>query len=116
MRNVKRATTVALALIGLYAGAWLFGDHEMTYAVLPATPVFVNQWVCPEGQADESGCNTQPVRQVVQKWTCKANEEGPFEGENWKPYECHSPATTCPALWFPIVAQTPCPYHDPLSH
>jgi hypothetical protein len=113
---MRRTLNIALAIVVLYGLAWLFGDHEMTYAVQPATRVFANEWTCPDGHSDESKCDVEPTKQIVEKWVCDEDDEGPFRSGNLEPYECHSPVTSCPLLWFPIASESPCPYRDPLEH
>lgn len=116
LAQIRKVIISVVAVIVVYGLAWLFGDHQTTYAVLPATLTFANEWTCPEGHADGNKCDVQPTKQLVDKWVCNEGDVGPFPGENLTPYECHAPETTCPLLWFPIAAESPCSYRDPLEH
>src|SRR5690348_4125886 len=101
MRQIKRTLIVAVAVLGVYAATWTFGDHAMTYTIMPATQMSISEWICPENQADGNVCYTEPTERVVQKWICKPGEDGPFTAQNsHEQYECRLPTTTCPILWF----------------
>ena len=87
---MRKAVKVVGLLVLLYVLMWIFGgDHESYYL--------------------------EPAKQTGEAWTCPEGTSGPIwdNGKDRAPV-CHDPVSQCPALWFPLVTQVPCPYKDPL--
>jgi hypothetical protein len=88
---MRKAVKVVGSLVLLYVLMWVFGgDHGYTYYL-------------------------EPAKQTGEAWTCPEGTSGPIwdNGKDRAPV-CHDPVSQCPALWFPLVTQVPCPYKDPL--
>jgi hypothetical protein len=91
MTKPKNAIAILGALVLLYAGSWVLGEHGHTY-------------------------NVEPAKEATKVWRCAQGQDGPFwENGTGRDHVCHEPARQCPMLWFPWVTQVPCPYKDQLG-
>jgi hypothetical protein len=89
-RRLRKGLAIGAVAL-LYLWAWLSGKHGHTF-------------------------DLDSPKQVGEVWICAQGEDGPF-WENGKDRDpvCHDPVRQCPALWFPVATEIPCPYKDPLG-
>jgi hypothetical protein len=88
---VLRRLFLIVALVLLYAVAWVFGEHGHTHFL-------------------------ETAKLDGTHWTCAEEGQGPFwdNGKDRNPI-CRVPVRQCPMLWFPVASQVPCPYKDPMG-